>query len=255
MSDTRSWPQRAAQRTGDELRHADPLFASIAAVCAVLYIVITILVAGHLQPFGIDRTLEVDIQNTNVGFLDIFNTFVSLMGGFVGIGVGIAVIALTFFFRRALTPFVVVSTVYSVVYNVTNFIIRRPRPIGVPHLVHHIGGYSYPSGHAGFFLWLGALFVLIAARHFVRPLYVFSWVVVVLVVTAAALSRVYVGAHWPSDVVAGLVVAVGWTSFTLSLHGLSRPIFGEAPGTKVVIGESKRGSDRTAGGRTRSDRS
>jgi len=236
VSATKLRPGRGIRRVGDELRHADPVFATIAAVFAVIYIVITVLVAGHLQPFGIDRTLEVDLQRTNVGFLDFWNVFVSLMGGFVGLGVGVVVIALTYWKRRDLTPFVVVSAVYSLVYNATNFIIRRPRPTGVPHVVKHLVGYSYPSGHAGFFLWIGALFVLIVARHFVRPLYILSWVVVVFLVLAAALSRVYVGAHWPTDVVAGLSVAIGWISFTLSLRGLSRPLFGRSPGSGVTAG-------------------
>ena len=225
MSTTRWTPGNALHRAGEELRHADPVFASIAALFAVIYIVITVLVAGHPQPFGIDRTLEVDLQRTNVGFLDFWNVFVSLMGGFVGLGAGVAAIALAYWKRRNLTPFVVVSAVYSLFYNVTNFIIRRPRPTGVPHVVKHLIGYSYPSGHAGFFLWVGALFILIVARHFGRPLYILSCVVVAFLVVAAALSRVYVGAHWPTDVVAGLSVAIAWISFTLSLRGLSRPLF------------------------------
>ncbi|HEV1998835.1 MAG TPA: phosphatase PAP2 family protein [Candidatus Dormibacteraeota bacterium] len=232
MSASKSKPQRALQRVGEELRHADPVFATTAAVFAAVYVVITILVAGHLQPFDIDRSVEVTVQNTNVGFLDFFNAFVSLLGGFVGLGAGVVVIALTYWKRRELTPFVVVSALYSLVYNVTNFIVRRPRPAGVPHVVKHLIGYSYPSGHAGFFLWVGALFVLIIARHFIRPLYVLSWVVVLFLVTAAALSRIYVGAHWPTDVVAGLAVAIAWTAFTLSLRGLSRPLFGRAPATR-----------------------
>ena len=216
---------KALRRVGDELRHADPMFATIAAVFAVAYVVITILVAGHPQPFGIDRTVEIDIQRTNVGFFDFWNTFVSLMGGFVGLGAGAAVLALTYWKRRELTPFVLVSVVYSLVYNATNFVIRRPRPQGVPHVVRHLLGYSYPSGHAGFFFWVGAMFVLIVARRFSRPLYILSWVVVAFLVIAAAISRIYVGAHWPSDVVAGLCIAIAWTAFALALPGVSRPLF------------------------------
>jgi len=49
-------------------------------------------------------------------------------------------------------------------------------------------------------------------------------------VTAAALSRIYVGAHWPSDVIGGLLVGVAWTSLSLSLGRLSKPLFATTRG-------------------------
>ena len=112
-----------------------------------------------------------------------------------------------------------VSAIYSVVYNVVNIIVRRPRPSGVAHTTSKLIGYSYPSGHVGFFVWLSVLAMVLLARKLPRPLYIACWFLAAALVLAAALSRIYVGAHWPSDVVAGFLVGVAWTALSLSLGG------------------------------------
>ena len=135
-------------------------------------------------------------------------------------------IALTFLIRRRATPLVVFSAFYAAVYNVVNIIVRRPRPTGVAHTTSKLIGYGYPSGHVGFFVWLSVLAVVLLARNRLpRPLYIACWFLAAVLVTAVALSRVYVGAHWPSDVVGGLLVGVAWTCLSLSLGRLTRPVF------------------------------
>jgi membrane-associated phospholipid phosphatase len=73
---------------------------------------------------------------------------------------------------------------------------------------------------------LGVLAIVLLARGLPRILHIGCWILVAAVVVGAALSRIDVGAHWPSDVVGGLLVGVAWTSLSLSLGRLTRPIFG-----------------------------
>jgi membrane-associated phospholipid phosphatase len=213
-----SWLHRL---TGD----VNPVFLSIAVVAALLFAALTVLVAIHPAPFFFDRPIEVAVQSINARPFAWFNTFVSAFAGLVGVGVGAAVIVLTLLLRRPATPFVAFSAVYSVLYNVVNIIIQRPRPTGVAHTTSNLMGYSYPSGHAGFFLWLSVLALVLLARRLPRPLYVASWVLAVVLVVAAGISRIYVGAHWPSDVVGGLLVGLAWICLSLSLGSLTKPIF------------------------------
>ena len=84
----------------------------------------------------------------------------------------------------------------------------RPRPDATLALVE-AGGYSFPSGHAVFAAaFCGAVILLLEMWHrpSVRPaLRLTAQGVLAAVVLFIGFSRVYLGAHWPSDVVAGFL--------------------------------------------------
>jgi undecaprenyl-diphosphatase len=87
---------------------------------------------------------------------------------------------------------------------------ERPRPELVEHGVLTYT-WSFPSGHAtgaaATYLTLGALLARFQPRRRVKA-YILS--VAVLVTVAVGLSRVYLGVHWPTDVLAGWTVGAGW---------------------------------------------
>lgn len=89
----------------------------------------------------------------------------------------------------------------------------RPRPAVFPPLVHE-NSYSFPSGHA---VAAVALYGLLAVLLWRRGRYGWAfvsgaWVVVV------ALSRVYLGVHYPSDVLASLAYGTLWLIAVLSVR-------------------------------------
>lgn len=99
---------------------------------------------------------------------------------------------------------------------------QRARP-DILHLVA-VGGYSFPSGHAmvatafygmlGYLLWLNL-------RKRLKP----AWYVPVftgLLIIAIGVSRIYLGVHFPSDVLAGFAAGGLWlTSCIVGLHEYS----------------------------------
>lgn len=88
---------------------------------------------------------------------------------------------------------------------------HRPRPVPFFGVAPH--SYSFPSGHSLFSLcFYGTLAGLINAR--VRSLWlrVLVWAAAALLVFAIGLSRIYLGVHYPSDVVAGYLAALVWVS-------------------------------------------
>ena len=77
-----------------------------------------------------------------------------------------------------------------------------PRPDLLPHLdvVH---SYSFPSGHAAGNMMLFGALAMLAAR---RSVYWAAGGMIALI----GVSRVWLGVHWPSDVMAGWVEGFGW---------------------------------------------
>ena len=90
-------------------------------------------------------------------------------------------------------------------YNTVKGIVRRERPIGAEGIrslrVETATGTSFPSGHTSN---AAAFFTALAVEFKKRPLYILSAILIVLV----GLSRLYLGVHWPSDVLVGAVLGI-----------------------------------------------
>jgi undecaprenyl-diphosphatase len=88
----------------------------------------------------------------------------------------------------------------------------RPRPDLVPHITR-VSSASFPSGHAmtaaATYLTLGALLARLERRFRVKLFLVGSAMLITLIV---GVSRVYLGVHWPTDVLAGWAAGAAWAS-------------------------------------------
>jgi undecaprenyl-diphosphatase len=88
----------------------------------------------------------------------------------------------------------------------------RPRPEIVPHLVE-VTSPSFPSGHAmnSAIVYL-TLAVLLARTQDRRPVQVYLIATAVALTLLIGCTRVFLGVHWPSDVLAGWAVGAAWAA-------------------------------------------
>lgn len=87
----------------------------------------------------------------------------------------------------------------------------RPRPDLVAHAVETLGA-SFPSGHATLsaaaYLTIGALVAHAQERRRVKS---YIHVIAIVLTLMIGVSRVYLGVHWPTDVLAGWCLGAAWS--------------------------------------------
>ena len=185
---------------------------TVAALCALSAAVVAVYVVGH--PFiPEDATIERDIQSTNWGPLTLTFPIFSWIGD-----------ALILLFNRRAWILAAAAALTGVWYVLLSHLINRPRPTTaqVLQVTEHPSASSFPSGHTIFVLTVMTVLMLCLGRRFLpRWAHPVGWAVVVLIVLANAISRIYTGAHWPTDVLAGILIGVAWISFVVSLRWVS----------------------------------
>ena len=135
--------------------------------------------------------------------------------------------------RLALFVAVAVSS-GATVSTLLKSLFHRPRPELVAHLVN-VNTTSFPSGHAMnsavVYLTLGALLAKTLSDQKARS---FVMAVSVALTLIVGFSRIYLGVHWPSDVLAGWAVGASWALLcSLVLRTLEGKLKMDYPATKL----------------------
>jgi undecaprenyl-diphosphatase len=99
----------------------------------------------------------------------------------------------------------------------------RPRPQLVPHILVEVSSYSFPSGHAMgsaiVYLTLGAMLTESAPKWRLKA-YVMG--VAVFLTLLIGSTRVFLGVHYPTDVLAGWALGFAWAYGCRSVVRLAR---------------------------------
>jgi undecaprenyl-diphosphatase len=125
--------------------------------------------------------------------------------------------------RTAITLLAIVSLTEAAV-TLAKLAVSRPRPPLATQL-EHATGFSYPSGHtAGTTAFVGALLLVYAPSSLRASRRMFRYIVGAFVVVGVAISRIYLGVHWLSDVAGGVLLgsAVVLVVAVVSARPLSR---------------------------------
>ncbi|HYV04136.1 MAG TPA: phosphatase PAP2 family protein [Blastocatellia bacterium] len=206
------------QRLRFRSRTAGALF--ISGFCAYA---ITAVLASHYEFFSGDLRVARAIQSLDMAWIRPLMTFVSALGsGWLAVALvvfaGVALVAVG---RR--TEGLVCMAGLGVGRSLTSLLkllSARPRPslefLQVTGSFHEL---SFPSGHAVFFVeFFGFLFFLtylLAKRGVART---FALVILATLILLVGVSRVYLGAHWPSDVLGGYLAGMLWLTVMIQTY-------------------------------------
>jgi undecaprenyl-diphosphatase len=111
-------------------------------------------------------------------------------------------------------------------YSLVKHFVMRPRPPADIRLMHVVSS-SFPSGHATQSLATFVAVTAVLCAVFLHTRNTVAAVVAVALAAAVGWSRVYLGVHWTTDVMAGWLVGAAWVSAVL---WLSRRAPEPAPG-------------------------
>jgi undecaprenyl-diphosphatase len=188
------------------------LFSSAACVAVVGLVALLVeRVAGDVL-LDLDRELLLAAQRRAAGSDVLFglNWVVSFMGSTAGLIAVVVVVSLLLGSRRdawaSADLLIVFALGGSLVSRTIKEIVGRARPEWAdPIMVSN--GYSFPSGHAlNSTVVYGAIVLIVGRRAHWTRLAAGASVLVSLI----AVSRVFLGVHYPTDVVAGIALGSAW---------------------------------------------
>lgn len=175
-----------------------------------------LVVANSVLPFDIPITTF--IQQLNWGPIAYPMEFINAISGWVQVLVGVGAVVVLFAVERRAGWLMAIGSISSLLDNALKLAISRQRPpADLVHILNPTTGFSYPSGHAVFFTWLSFMLAFSLAPR-IRPRYrPILWFVAAAVIVLTCLARVWSGVHWPSDVLGGFLLSLGWSAFVLWL--------------------------------------
>jgi undecaprenyl-diphosphatase len=188
-------------------------------VVLVLFLMMTILVLmGWTQRLDLSTLLALRHPNdpkTPLGGSSLTQLFIDITGLGSSMALGLftaSVVGYLLMIRnRGKAVFLLTSVVGAwCLFNAIKFAVARSRPDSILHLVQ-ANGQSFPSGHstdsAATYL---ALAILFSATQSSSRLRRYGFLVAAVVIALVGASRVYLGVHYPSDVLGGWCLGTAW---------------------------------------------
>ena len=189
-----------------------------AAILGVLFIILTLLVMFNYTK-SFDSTLYSIITFKMVGWLTSFYKVITFLGSTVFI-VSLCILFLVLFiiikkpkYGCIITVCLIISTIFN---NLVKFIVRRPRPEVLKLVIEK--SFSYPSGHTMAAVSMyGMLIYLVYKSNILKKYKIMLYIFLGLLPILIALSRIYLGAHFASDVTGAFLLSTSLLLIEISI--------------------------------------
>ena len=137
----------------------------------------------------------------------------SFVGSTIALTIGTIFVVVRFVMRRLKreAKLFAITMIGAAVLNITlKLAFKRPRPVPFFNLTPP-ESYSFPSGHSlTSAVFFGALAAILTARIKSKRVRMGVWIVSTAMFLLIGLSRIYLGVHYTTDVIAGFAAALIW---------------------------------------------
>jgi undecaprenyl-diphosphatase len=197
----------------------------LALGCGVAFAALTMPILKGQNPPGDWALAELALGARSAFWTSVMQTITFFGSSAVGLGLSVGAAAMLLVRDRRLTREACLPLVAMVGSAPVNFWLRavvgrlRPGVTHIPHrmpeLWHPFQRWSYPSGHAMTATICYGVLVYLLARTYPRTR---RWALALFAFGLGILgfSRVYLGIHWPTDVLAGYLVGGAWLSLCIA---------------------------------------
>lgn len=160
----------------------------------------------------IDDNLSSLIFKLDSRFCTLFLEFISHLGSAITV-ISLTIALLIMFKKNKESKMIALNLILAFSLNtILKNIFRRPRPLYIKYIIQE--GYSFPSSHAtvsiafyGFLIYL--IFKKVKNKKVKYPLIISLSLIILLI----GISRIYLGVHYPTDVIAGFLIGVIYLAF------------------------------------------
>ncbi len=167
----------------------------------------------------LDNNFELWLHSQSNPFLDVVFNFFSTIGGLIAVPIMTAIVFGFLVWQRKFywAWLTVIALAGGMAMNeVLKIVFQRPRP-ELWIIRHQLTSYSYPSGHATASFCFFGLLAWIGVRYFNHLAIKVLWLVLMIfIILMVGLSRIYLGAHYPTDVIGGWLSSALWLAILLN---------------------------------------
>lgn len=187
-------------------------FLTKGSFALLLFVILGYVVKFHSgQLKGFDSLLQTTLRGNLPHALTMFFSSLTSLINTPVIVTWVAVLVGLFLYKKWWSEAILLAgnlALTGILVSLLKNVYQRPRPT-IQHLVEE-GGFSFPSGHAlASTLVVGALVIIVSQRVKNRHLRHLLQVLLMVFILTIMTSRVYLGVHYPTDVLGSLFLGLG----------------------------------------------